>query len=371
MPSKGKSNSNNQPGVRTRRPNVGAKRSTNNRRGQGIGPSVPRSMGPASVAKGDYTQMLNDPCNATLVPGFYGTSEGYMARFHKVISPVDVASGTCGAILWVPDFHCVGPVNASQTRYNCITLAGTSSGASVVIDGYGAGSLAVADPAYNFISGTTAADARTLSACLRMSYLGQMATTQGMVGHIDVAFSAIEDRIAGDALTIDSLFELSQVVQRTNLDPVEQKWTPSAASDKFRGRGDTSGASPDFLVNNTAGAFSIGVSAAADNPRMIGFVWKGYASATPFSSILQFDLYKNIEWRPQATAGISMPVPQRTSIIPPYSTALMALDATVPGWRAKTRAVAQSGAQAVAKKALAYSGQLLLKQAPKLAGFLL
>ena len=325
----------------------------------------------APVSKGDYAQMLMDPCNSKLTPGFYGSSEGYLARFHKVVSPVDVASGTCGAILWVPDYQCVGPITAAQTRYNLICIAGTSSGASVVLDGYGTGSLAVADPAYSFVAGGVAADARTLSACVKMSYLGQMATTQGMVGHIDVAFSALEDRIRGDLLSIDSLFELSQVVQRTNLDPLEQRWTPGAASDRFKGPGDQVGHSPDFLVAVASGSYTISTSAAVENPRMIGFVWKGYSGATPFSSVLQFDLYKNIEWRPQASAGISMPTPVRTAIIPPAHTALMMLDSAAPVWRNKAHAVAQSGAHAIAKKALAYSGQLLLKKAPKIAGFLL
>lgn len=340
----------------------GEKPSNSARRGRGAG---------QPVLRGDYAQMLADPCNSKLVPGFYGSSEGYLARFHKVVAPVDVASGTCGAILWVPDYHCVGPVAATQTRYNLICLAGTASGATVVLDGYGTGSLAVVDPCYNFVNGTVATDARTLSACIRMSYLGQMATTQGMVGHIDIAFANLEDRIRGDALSIDSLFELSQVVQRTNLDPLEQRWTPSAASDRFRGPGDTAGTSQDFAVAVASSVYTLGTAASVENPRMIGFVWKGFASGTPFSSILQFDCYKNIEWRPQATAGISMPNPVRTSTVSPAHQALVALDAAAPGWRNKAHAVMQSGAQAIAKKALAYSGQLLMKKAPGIAGFLL
>ena len=349
--------------------NVNGKAGKANKKSKG---SARRPRGVASpVLKGDYAQMLMDPCNSKLSPGFYGSSEGYLARFHKVVSPNDVAGGTCGAILWVPEFQCIGPINAVTTRYNLICIAGTSSGANVNLDGYGTGSLAVIDPCYQFVAGTVATDARTLSACIKMSYLGQMASTQGMVGHVDVAFSAIEDRIRGSTMSIDSLFELSQVVQRTNLDPLEQRWTPGPSSDRFKGPGDTLGTSEDFAVTVASGNFTIGTSASVDNPRMIGFVWKGYAGATPFSSVLQFDLYKNIEWRPQASAGISMPNPVRTAIIPPAHTALMMLDGAVPGWRNKAHAVAQTGAQAIAKKALAYSGQLLLKKAPKMAGFLL
>lgn len=340
----------------------GERPSGNARRGRGAGQPVLRA---------DFAQMLADPCNSKLVPGFYGSSEGYLARFHKVLSPADVADGTCGAILWVPDFHCVGPVNASQSRYNLICIAGTASGASFGIDGYSTGSIAIADPAYGFVSGATAADARTLSACIRMSYLGQMATTQGMVGHVDIAFSNLEDRIRGDTLSIDSLFELSQLVQRTNLDPLEQRWTPTGLSDRFRGPGDTTGTNQDFAVSVIAGTYAIGGNAAVDNPRVIGFVWKGFASGTPFSSVLQFDCYKNVEWRPQATAGLSMPTPVRTAVVSPANQALATLDAVVPGWRTKAHAVAQSGAQAIAKKALAYSGQLLMRKAPAIAGFLL
>lgn len=321
--------------------------------------------------RGDYAQMLADPCNSALVPGFYGSAEGYLSRFHKVIAPHDLANATCGALLWVPDYHCVGPVNATQTRYNLILLASTGSGSNLTIDGYGASGAAIADPAYPFVAGTVATDARTLSACVKMSYLGPMAQTQGMVGHIDIAFSSIEDRIRGDTLSVDSLFELSQVVQRTNLDPIEQRWTPHAGSERFRGPGDTTGTSQDFVVANVSGAFSIGASVAVENPRMIGFVWKGFASTAAFSSLLQFDLYKNVEWRPQANAGISMPTPTRTSAIPPSQSVLVALDQMSPHWRTSATKVASSGAQTIAKKALAYSGQLLLRKAPALAGFLM
>lgn len=352
------------------------KNKQNEKKKNGNGARAPQPNGrlkgpPANVMHGNYAEMLSDPCNSKLVPGFYGSVEGYLARFHKVLSPSDVAANNCGVLLWIPDYHCVGPDGTFNSKYNCISLAGTASNATLNIDGYGAGSTAVADPAYSFVAGTTAADARTISACIKMSYTGQMATTQGMVGSVDIAFSAFEDRLRGGVLSVDSLFELSQMVQRTSLDPLEVKWTPQDASSKFRGPGDGLRTETDIPITVISGAYTVGQAAAVDSPRVIGFVYKGFESTRPLSTVLQFDLYKNIEWRPQSTSGLSMPVPVRTSIVPPVNTALALLDSTVPDWRHKTKEMAQSGASKIAKKALAYSGQMVLKKVPALAGFLL
>lgn len=328
----------------------------------------------ASVMKGDYTAMLNDPCQANLVPGFYGSAEGYLARFHSVVTPHDIASGVGGAILWIPDYHCIGPVGATETRYNMLSVAVTDNSANFNIDGYGTPatvqSRAVVDPAYSFASGTTCGDARTISACMRLTYLGTMSNARGMVGVIDVPFSVLEDRIRGGTLSVNSLFTVSQLVQRLPLDPLEQKWTPSQGSDTFKGPGDTAGLRADFCVAVSGGVFSLGDSVANFNPRIIGFVWKGTGTGVTLGSELQFDCYKNIEWRPEAASGLTVPTPTRTHVIPPAQIALSALDSNLPGWRSKAMKAAESGASKIAKKALAYSGQLVMRNAPKMIGFL-
>jgi len=191
-----------------------------------------------------------------------------------------------------------------------------------------------------------------------------------MVGVIDVPFSTLEDRIRGGTLSVDSLFTVSQLVQRLPLDPLEQKWTPSQGSDTFKGPGDTNGQRADFCVSVNAGTFTLGDSVATFNPRIIGFVWKGTGTGVTLGSELQFDCYKNVEWRPEAASGLTVPTPIRTHVIPPAHTAVAALDAAMPGWRSKAHRAIESGASKIAKKALAYSGQLVVRNAPKMIGFL-
>jgi len=201
-----------------------------------------------------------------------------------------------------------------------------------------------------------------------------MATTQGMVGVIDMPFSAFEDQISSGTMTIDSLFELSQMVCRTSLDPLEQKWTPVEASTTFRGpaSGVNPVASSDFCINAVSGVgTTFGASAAVMNPRVIGFVYKGFAKGIDIGTLLQFDCYKNIEWRPQTGVGITVPTPVRTAVVPPYQMALTALDQVRPGWRNSVRKQAETAASKAAKSALAYSGKLLLRNAPRVAGFLM
>jgi len=324
-----------------------------------------------------YAHMLADPCSATLQPGFYGSSEGYLARFHKVAAPPTlVGNAACGIILWVPDYTCQGYVSGTSATYNMISVVQNDSTTALDLSGcsftVSSSSSGLADPAYAFVSGTTCSDARTLSACMRMSYLGQVATTQGMVGCLDIPFSVFDDVIKGGNMTIDGLFELSQSVNRTSLDAIEQKWTPNDGSSSFKGFGSNTvpGSSGDFAVNYNNGSYSLGASAAAMNPHVIGFVWKGFSTAVPASTILQFDCYKNIEWRPQSGSGLANPTPVRTSATSPAQAAVSMLDRATPGWRSATMKVAESAASKVAKSALAYSGQLLTRNAPKLLGFL-
>jgi len=51
-----------------------------------------------------YTMMVADPCNATLVPGLFGTSEGLMGRFRTNFQLATDATLTCGYLLWCPDY---------------------------------------------------------------------------------------------------------------------------------------------------------------------------------------------------------------------------------------------------------------------------
>jgi len=334
--------------------------------------------------------MLADPCGSQLMPGFYGSSEGYLSKFHSIVNPESLTvsganAATCGCILWAPDFTCQGLVTSGLANgvstWNMLTHSAVNPAGGIDLRGYVNDGQSTAfssnsppDPAYPFVSGTVCDVARTVSACMRMSYLGAISTTQGAVAVVDIPFSVLENKIRGDGLSVNDLFVLSHKVQRMSLDSQEIRWTPGAMSETFRNRGAgvTPGTGDDFLVNVNAGTYTLGSSAVVSNPRIIGFAWKGLSlTSGAASDIIQFDCFKNIEWKPQGTSGLSVPRPVRTAAVPPAHVVTKLLDDMKPDWRDSTMKAVESGASRLAKKALANGGKLILKSMPKVAGFLM
>jgi len=357
------------------------------------GSNSSQRMGSSMVA---YQRMIADPCNSPLVPGLYGTIEGYLSRFHSVISipSITINTLTSGVILWCPKFHSPGRYGSnpstvagtSGAEYNLITSCTNSTTAGLNLTGYGvatetfvsvpgatyndSGSLSYPDPAWNFVNGATCSSARTLSACIKMSYFGQMATTQGMVCQIDIPLSQVVDSLndgsGASTLTIDSLFAGSQLVSRTKLDTAEQKWIPSEDG-VFMSATSAAAARDidlDYMVRATRGAtppttsvFTTGTYAQTNNPRVIGFAWRGFAAGNTFP--LQFDLYKNIDWKPEALSGITVPRSVRVAVVPPVQSAVTALDSKGKSWTQEVMHEVESVASSAAKTALAFSGQLV------------
>jgi len=333
-----------------------------------------------------YARMLTDPCDATLVPGMYGSEEGYLARFHRAVTLPDLSAGsaTCALCLWVPDFHNQGQATTSVTRYNLLTWVGATTSQAVDLSGILAStsfpeftSYAVPDPAYDFVAGTVCSDARMLSACIKLSYLGAVSTARGLIGHLDLPWTAFEDAVSGSGVTIDQLFQLSQSVQRTAMEPLEIKATPPLSEPPFKSHapyGATSGADGDYGIQyQPPGTFTIGASAQVLNPRVIGFVFRGFDedAGGKLSSQFVIDCYKNIEWRPQAKSGLTVPEPRRVSGGNVSHQVVAMLDAAMPGWKTRAHSMMRSGAQGLAYKALAYSGELFRRNAPKVAGLLM
>lgn len=369
------------------------------------GPSAPgkKKRGKAVAARRGvggltaYQRMLSDPCNSPLVPGLYGTSEGYLSRFHSIVAPQAVGglAPRAGVILWCPKFHNPGKygtdistvAGTAGADYNLIVITTDASGSPLNFHGYGVGGTEVltpgatynpsrsqsfVDPAWAFVAGLTCSDARTLSACIRMSYTGTMSATQGMVAHIDVPLSFVTDTLidgaANSSLTVDYLFATSQKVMRTSLEAVEQKWIPSedgiflSAASASNVRDIDS----DVLISSTKGAtppttgvFSEGNYARTHNPRIIGFAWRGFGDGSGASPPLQFDCYKNIEWKPEYSSGITVPRSVRTSVVPPVQAAVVALDSRGKSWTQEVVHEASSAASRIAKTALAFSGELV------------
>lgn len=317
-----------------------------------------------------YMRMIEDPCSSELAAGFYGSVEGYLARFHSILTPGGNTSDTCGYLLWVPEFHNRGYIGAAEAKWNLIMGTLNSPTTGIDLSGYATGQEARQDPCYQFVSGTVCGDARTLSACGRMSYYGTLSNNQGMVAHVDIPFSVLEDKLAGGGLSVDDLFKISQDVRRTSLDPMEQKYAPLGAEPTFKSDGGNSDG--DYGIHDTSGVISVGTSAKVLNPRVIGFAWKGYSPLSSTGAFpFQFDLYKNIEWRPQSTSGLTIPVPRRIASGNNANRVVAMLDAIRPGWKTSTHAVMKSAGARITERALAYGSSALVRAAPGIAGFLL
>jgi hypothetical protein len=271
--------------------------------------------------------------------------------------------------------------------YNLIVVTTDVSSNPLNLHGYGVGtarnltpganynpaeSQSFADPAWAFVDGLTCSDARTLSACIRMSYTGTMSATQGMVAHIDVPLSFITDTLidgsSNSNLTVDYLFATSQKVMRTSLEAIDQKWIPSedgiflSAASQSNVRdidSDVMISSAKGATPPTTGVFVEGNYARTHNPRIIGFAWRGFGDGSGQPPSIQFDCYKNIEWKPEYSSGITVPRSVRTSVVPPVQAAVVALDSRGKSWTQEVVHEASSTASKIAKTALAFSGQLV------------
>lgn len=288
--------------------------------------------------------MLADPCNCTLVPGIYGSAEGLLARVKSRASFAGPSSsGTAGYILWACDTTGLGP---DETQYSPASIVGsrftdtTSAVLNTIADpafGQASGTVggagfSIVDPAATLLSNGLARDARTLSACMRMTYTGSMAAAAGQLAVIENF--PVESLLEG--ITVDQLFALSGNVSRIGVSSHEVKFRPADSSNYFRPLDDpvTVGTYPEGTTHSAA----IETGIAASSPtrvdghnqglRLFGFAWSGTSDATALS----FEFIKNIEWRPAADSGLPIQRPKTLHSIPPIEEAERALDRANPSW---------------------------------------
>lgn len=260
-----------------------------------------------------YARMLADPCNATLVPGIYGDSEGLLARLKNELTFSGNSNpGTSGYILWLGDYH--GARQSSPAAYRTGSLVGarfTSANVSVNntiagpafcspdLDGSDNNGFSLFDPAQKLTNGI-ARDARTLSACIRMAYLGSMQAAAGQVAFI-------ENLPLTDVLgtNVNELFRLATTVKRIGVGNHEVKFRPSENSKFFSSyeKADQNTQSQsDISSPLTLGSNGTGVTTVEDvrGMRVFGFAWRGTDDATN----LAFEFVKNVEWRPRSDSGL-------------------------------------------------------------------
>lgn len=392
MPSKKKNN--NQAGVRTGRPSsTGKRRSRRAAKGQ----ASPGAMATAT-AVGPYARMLNDPCKAPLVPGMFGTHEGYLQRLHRVVSLDSLAptTATCGFVLWAPEYHNPGKISstlsAREAVFNMWYGSAPNSSSLVNLNGLSIageyGTQALRDPASDFGRSALVASARTLSACMRLNFIGTISNCRGLVARLEVPYSMVDAYLGQGTNTgstvgvsVDQLFAMSDDVRRTSLDPIEVKYVPRPDAkflSGFGGPNDVSGYPTwpdgardtdqllDAMSSNGTGtdaAFIPGENARVNDPVLIGFAWK--SQGTSSSDDFQLDVYKNLEWKPDASQGIPQVSKITMHTVPPVSAAARALDRAVPEWKTSMSHEVKSAAARVSEMALSNAGRIVTKTGKK------
>lgn len=328
--------------------------------------------------------MIANPCTADLVPGIFGTSEGFLARVHDshaaLFTPSTLeekAGASCGYLLWCPKYHNTIAHEESEVKFSLVgwagaeswsvpkNLAGNAFGSQESFDGsffYGTAAR-FPDPAAKLIGPENAivADARTVSACMKMSYYGKMSDASGQVAFIhNIPARELIGGNNGLPLTVDDLFRLSSTTQRLGVDTFEiayRSHEPTAAT--FHDTGDACYAFP--TANNAPTTQDI--SAEIAGPHVFGFAWRGLSAPSP----LEFNLYKNLEWRPSGTSGFTAMIPRTINSTNVIAEVHKKLDATHPSWANRVLDSASTLASEVVKIAATGIGNQLRTGALKYA----
>lgn len=279
--------------------------------------------------------MIADPCGSTLVPGIYGSQYGMLTRnvqrFTPSVGNVGAASSaTSGFIVWFPNSHC-NALPGVGGEVNCVFFGNSNPDASPQLLNYGFETAAtnltaksIADPSYQFMNTDIAMDARTLSACMRVTYTGTTATAKGVIMplmNIPQAALLIGDN-AGTPASTTNLSRYS-VKQFRAVDTVEVLHRPAVSDFQREGIG--------AFQNNFGGNTVTSNYSERSNALGIGFA---FYNVTSLSDYL-FNFYKNIEWRPEPVSGFANIVPRGIDNPSNLSRALAYLDSVMPNWQAR------------------------------------
>jgi hypothetical protein len=285
-----------------------------------------------------YTTMIADPCNATLVPGMYGSNAGMLARFKSSFAFSEYSSAwgayTYGYVLWFPTYH--NPTTVSGSA-NLFFFASSSPSTAPTLLNYGVfGNTTSAqsgtDPTYNFVHGDLCQDARTLSACIQSPYIGTTSAAKGLYIPItNMPLSAVLiGGSSGSPPTVDQMRNYATMQERAATTD-EVVWRPAVStpflSSNFEGITVSNG-SNSLISQGTSAVTATGIA----------IVFYGVSALSDYA----LTCYKNIEWRSEPASGLtSQPVigadnPAR------ISSSLAKLDRKKPFWQTKAAKTAGS-----------------------------
>lgn len=298
-------------------------------------------------------KMLNDPCNQPQRAGLYGSAMGNVVPLRNLQFPPSYWDGNKFLyVIWFPDYINQGGTT-SGILANIFMFAGPSGGTGPLGPGYGTGdatapttAITFPDPAYNIVSGDTYSTARTLSACLKVTYMG---STSAQAGTIYALTGVSPDMIKyGGTSSFTATFDqwistCSSPGLRVSSRDVKHR--PNLESSEFR----------DHLVPcitcGTASAPTI--HANSTDAVGIGFVLYNVSNISDY----QFEFYKNIEAKAEPAAGIRFPPPRGTDNPGLLSRAVNFLDRNFPNWQVAVKEGA-SMALSSALQAMVLGGRL-------------
>lgn len=324
--------------------------------------SKSRRQGSALMQGGgnSHARMMLDPCNATLTPGFYGDSVGYLTKVPKFLAISEkFNTASCGYIIWFPDYHNQGGYDSSSGRYANLFqyFSATIGGAPTSLsfgntDPAGVTNTATSspDPAYSFVNSQTCMDARTIGACLSASYTGQLQTSSGLIYPLmNVPINYFLQSSSGTTHTtaqpsVADMLNYAGNGQRC-LQKVEVKWRPGLDSAEFRNT------SAHFVTcqNNLNPSINPNIT-----PQIFGIGLAFVATPAPTNFLIRTE--KNIEWRPEITSGFQQPTITGSEDPHKVATTVNRLDRVRPDWQ--WRDVVDAGISVVrmANKVLGGSG---------------
>lgn len=305
--------------------------------------------------------MVSDPCNSTLVPGLYGDQEGMLARVRQTIFDRGTPTNTCGYVLWAQDYHCMPNSGAAAVGpANLFTWTSSDPGlvpANTTVNPFGSATdpfqaamvtaHAANDPAGQLLQRDIVQSARTLSACLQMTYTGRMADSSGefcFIEALPASALAGNDTIGGDPVSVNQLFNYSTKYERLGTDTVENICRPDDLGEIFRG--------PELGVIdvNTPGTISPSlIEAKIQAPTFFGVAWRGLDTAD--ASPLSFILTKNIEWKPAPLSGLAHAPPRQINNTSVAHKTTNALDMYMPNWATRVMSSSSSAAANLAQTA--------------------
>jgi hypothetical protein len=287
--------------------------------------------------------MIADPCNAPLEPGIHGSDQGLLAR--TISYSANTSGAAQGYCIWFPSFTNnpdAADEGAGSILTNIFTFcpAAPSTAPAPLNFGFAADwsggnntAASLPDPAYGLVGNNMCADARTISACMSMTYTGKMQDSSGSFAFVNnIPFTTLYGNGTADRTpanpsyiapaTIDDLFVYAGHASRLGTDTLENIHVNVRDDPKFYSSDEGfEMVSADYPVQ-TSGVHT-------QDHTGFGFVWRGLSLGTGNPNAnLTFGFTKNLEWRATPILGMANVPPKMEgpSKIPLVTRALQAVD---------------------------------------------